>query len=100
MSKAESGGRNNWIISEAINSSEITGTERTSSMYSTQSMRTTGSFERRPRASKIPSGRAKIIPAVPRNTVTSMPANLVEETSGKPAPPLSSHHITIGSNAR
>ena len=56
LSMVTPAGRNSGSITEAMNSTVISGTPRTNSMKPTETQRTIGIFERRPSASRMPSG--------------------------------------------
>ena len=49
-------GRNSGSITLAMNRMVISGTPRTTSMNMIERVRTTGSFDRRPSASRMPKG--------------------------------------------
>ena len=55
-------GRNRGSITEAMNSTEMSGTPRHSSMKTTHMVRMTGISERRPSASNMPMGSAATMP--------------------------------------
>ena len=57
----------------AMNSTVISGTPRTNSMKITEAIRTTGICERRPSASRMPSGSDTTMPTHATTMVTRMP---------------------------
>ena len=67
------GGRKSGSMTLAMNSTVISGTPRTISMKMTQSILTTGIFERRPSASMMPSGSDTAMPTKDRMSVTIRP---------------------------
>ncbi len=77
------GGRNSGSITEAMNSTVISGTPRTNSMKPIESQRTIGMFERRPSASRMPIGKAPAMPTLATTSVTSRPPHSSVGTRGK-----------------
>ena len=67
-----------------MNNTVITGTPRTNSMKVTETSLTTGSSERRPRASRMPSGSENTMPTVATTTVTRMPPHSDVGTTASP----------------
>ena len=83
-------GRNSGSITEDMNSTVINGTPRQNSMKVTQTTFTAGIFERRPRASRIPNGKAPAMPTVAITRVSIRPPHWLVATVGMPnAPPCS-----------
>src|SRR5947207_9070426 len=68
----------------AMNSTVISGTPRQTSMKTTEHMRTTGILDRRPSASRIPSGRDATMPVTATTSVTSNPPHCWVSTGTKP----------------
>ena len=60
-----------------MNSTVISGTPRTNSMKITENSRTAGMCERRPSASRMPSGSEATMPTAATTMVTSMPPHCV-----------------------
>ena len=58
---------------EAMNSTEMRGTPRISSMKQVQRVLVTGMVERRPRASRIPMGSDVAMPMTAMTSVRNMP---------------------------
>ncbi|CAB3732533.1 hypothetical protein LMG3458_04967 [Achromobacter deleyi] len=73
LSMEKPSGRNSGNITDDMNSRLISGTPRMSSMYTTHSALIAGIFERRPRASSTPIGKAKAMPNVDRISVSGRP---------------------------
>ena len=73
LSGAKRSGTNSGSITLAMNSTVISGTPRTNSMNMIDSQRTTGMRERRPSASRMPSGSENTMPMVATTMVTRMP---------------------------
>ena len=68
----------------AMISTVMSGTPRTTSMKATDRKRTTGRRDRRPSASRMPSGSDSTIPTVETTTVTSRPPQSAVETFSSP----------------
>ena len=66
-------GTNSGSMTLAMNSTVISGTPRTNSMKLTENNFTTGICDRRPTASRMPSGSETTMPTVATTMVTSMP---------------------------
>lgn len=73
----------------AMKSTVMSGTPRQNSMKMTLNSLTSGSFERRPSARRIPSGRETTIPTIEMTNVTIMPPHRLVATLGRPKAPLS-----------
>ncbi|MNZ80704.1 hypothetical protein D3C78_993470 [compost metagenome] len=84
LSKLMPSGRNNGSITEDMNSTVISGTPRQNSMKVTQTTFTAGMFERRPSASKIPSGKAPTMPTVAITRVSINPPHWLVGTVARP----------------
>ncbi len=87
LSKFTPSGRNSGNMTEAMNSTVISGTPRISSIKPTQSIRTIGMVERRPSASTIPSGRATKIETDASTRVRNSPPHCEVSTTGSPKDP-------------
>jgi hypothetical protein len=97
LSKFTPWGRNSGSITEAMNSTVISGTARTSSMKPTQSMRTTGISERRPSARSTPIGSEATIPTPEMTRVRNSPPQSEVRTTGRPnAPPWNRKNAITG----
>ena len=70
-------------MTEAINSTVISGTPRQNSIKMTQKLLTMGMFERRPRASTIPIGSAPTMPTVASSRVSIRPPQRWVGTRGR-----------------
>jgi hypothetical protein len=68
----------------AMNSTVISGTPRTNSMKITANSRTIGSLDRRPSASRMPSGSEKTMPTVETTKVTRRPPQSEVGTGSRP----------------
>ncbi len=84
MSGEKRSGTNSGSMTLAMNSTVISGTPRTNSMKVAENNRTTGSSERRPNASKMPSGNDATMPTVASRIVTRMPPHRSVEMRGGP----------------
>ncbi|MCY1428993.1 hypothetical protein D9M71_448940 [compost metagenome] len=73
LSKLMPSGRNSGSITDDMNRTVINGTPRQNSMKVTQTTRIAGIFERRPSASRMPSGKAPAIPTVAITRVSIRP---------------------------
>ena len=73
LSGEYSSGTNSGSITLAMNSTVTSGTPRTNSMKITENSRTAGMCERRPSASRMPSGSDSTMPTEATTIVTSMP---------------------------
>ncbi len=71
-------------MTDDINSTVINGTPRQNSIKVTQTTRIAGRFERRPNASKMPSGNAPAIPTVAITRVSIKPPHLLVATFSRP----------------
>ncbi len=71
----------------AMNSTVMSGMPRTTSMKMTLSSLITGMVDRRPSASKMPSGNDAAIPTKDSASVTSRPPHNAVSTTGRPKPP-------------
>ena len=82
-----------------MNRTVITGTPRTNSMKVIETALITGSSERRPSASRMPSGSEKTMPMAATTTVTRMPPHSEVDTTVSPisGAPCSSRYERIGS---
>ena len=67
-----------------MNSTVISGTPRTNSMKAIETNRTTGSFERRPSASRMPSGSDATMPTMATTSVTRRPPQSGVSTEREP----------------
>ena len=85
LSGDQSGGRNNGSITLAMNRTVISGTPRTISMKITARIFTAGMDERRPSASRMPSGSETTIPTLATTTVISMPPQREVSTISNPS---------------
>ena len=83
------GGRNSCSTTTATNSSVISGTPRKPSMNATDSARTSGSCERRPSASRTPSGSDRAMPASPATRFSMKPPKRSVGMASSPKPPVS-----------
>ncbi len=83
----------------AMNSTVISGTPRTVSMKITHSILMTGIFERRPSASRMPSGSDTAMPTKDRTSVTSSPPHSEVSTCGRPNMPPTSRKKATNGNA-
>ena len=88
-SSDSAGGRKSCRMMTATNSSVISGTPRITSMKPTAAMRIAGSRERRPSASRMPTGSDKAMPASPATRLSMKPPNLSVGTVSRPNPPTS-----------
>ena len=77
-------GTNSGSITLAMNSTVISGTPRTNSMNRVENNRTVGISERRPSASRMPSGSDTTMPTEATTMVTSTPPHSTVSTTGKP----------------
>ncbi|MNL41719.1 hypothetical protein D3C87_1641420 [compost metagenome] len=66
-------GMNSGSMIEAMKSTVISGTARTSSMNEIQSVLITGILDWRPSASTIPNGKESVMPITERMSVTRRP---------------------------
>src|ERR1700716_131461 len=73
LSGDQAGGTNSGSITLAMNRTVISGTPRTISMNPTERNFTAGMRERRPSASRMPSGSETTMPTLATPTVTRMP---------------------------
>ena len=80
MSKLVPGGRKMFSRNEATSSSVISGTPRMNSMKPTQIDLTKNMSERRPSASRMPSGSEKAMPVMPMTIDSMKPPNCLEAT--------------------
>ena len=79
----------------------MSGTPRQNSMKMTQMVRTTGNSERRPSASKMPSGREKMMPVNEITKVTRRPPHTRVSTCGRPkTPPISRKKAMTGNTPK
>ena len=67
-----------------MNSTVISGTPRQSSMKMTENSLTTGICERRPSASRMPSGNDATMPVTDTTSVTSSPPHCDVSTGTRP----------------
>ena len=65
----------------AMKSTVISGTPRQASMKITEKVLTIGIFDRRPSASRMPSGREATMPVIATTSVTSKPPHCDVSTS-------------------
>ena len=84
LSKLTPGGRNSGSITLAMNSTVMSGTPRQSSTKAMQNHRIIGSFERRPSASRMPSGSEATMPVTDTTSVTSRPPQSEVSTGRRP----------------
>jgi len=80
LSRVTPPGRNSGSITLAMNSTVTSGTPRHNSMKTMDAVRTTGSSERRPSASRMPSGSEITMPVTATTRVTSSPPQLEVST--------------------
>ncbi|MCY1435260.1 hypothetical protein D9M71_513490 [compost metagenome] len=80
-------GRNSGNITEDMNSTVINGTPRQNSMVVTQMTLIAGIFERRPSASRMPSGSAPAMPTAAITTVSISPPHWLVDTVSMPRNP-------------
>ncbi|MNJ76440.1 hypothetical protein D3C77_737200 [compost metagenome] len=71
-------------MTEDMNNTVINGTPRQNSMKVTHTTFTAGIFERRPRASKMPSGKAPTMPTVAITKVSIKPPHWLVGTVVRP----------------
>ena len=85
-----------------MNRTVISGTARTNSMKTMQSVLMIGSFEWRPSARRMPSGSETTMPTTEMISVTSRPPQCSVGTTGSPnsAPPTSRMKATIGKTTK
>ena len=95
-------GTNSGSITLAMNRTVTSGTPRTNSMKITENSRTAGMRERRPSASRMPSGSDTTMPTEATTMVTSMPPHSTVSTGGKPIArqPVSRMNEEIGSTTK
>ena len=67
-----------------MNSTVTSGTPRTNSMKMIESQRTAGMRERRPSASRMPSGSENTMPTEATTMVTRTPPHSMVDTSARP----------------
>ena len=87
LSKLMPSGRNNGSITDDMNSTVISGTPRQNSMKVTHTTFTAGIFERRPKASRMPSGNAPTMPTVAITRVSISPPHWLVGTFSRPSTP-------------
>ena len=102
LSGEYSSGTNSGSITLAMNKTVTSGTPRTNSMKTTENRRTAGMRERRPSASRMPSGSEQTMPTEATTMVTSMPPHSAVSTGGKPiaSQPVSRKNAEIGSTMK
>ena len=79
--------------------SAISGTPRMNSMKITQSILSTGRFDVRPSARRMPAGSEKAMPVTPMTRVSATPPILTVSTRSRPKPPKISHPALKGTSA-
>ena len=84
LSGSNARGTNSGSITLAMNSTVISGTPRTNSMNTVDTSRTVGMSERRPSASRMPSGSDTTMPTEATTMVTSTPPHSTVSTTAKP----------------
>ncbi len=84
MSKFVPGGRKTLSRNVATRSSVISGTPRMNSMKPTEIALTMNMSERRPRASRMPSGSEKAMPVMPMVIDSMKPPKSLETTGVRP----------------
>lgn len=90
-------GRNSGSITAAMNSTVSSGTPRHNSMKQTDNVRTTTSCDRRPNASRMPSGKEPATATKDIVTSSINPPHRLVSTKGRPAtPPTSSIPASTG----
>ena len=99
LSKLSPSGRNSGSITLDMNSTVISGTPRQTSMKITENSRTMGMRERRPSASRMPSGSEAAMPVTETTSVTSSPPQFEVSTGTSPKSMSSSSRITSPVNA-
>ena len=78
---------NSGNMNDAMNSTEISGTPRISSTYSTHTARIAGSLEVRPSATRIASGKATARLTTANASVSGKPPQREVSTAVKPSTP-------------